>query len=200
MAAKSVSFLKYRKSLDVCVFSTFCHTKDLHVPSFRVFWPGHGRKREHKPLCFYSQGSITSKEAQFIYFYFFFNMAFSVLNNLWKLFGNSEHSSSDNAWNLKINGWWFRAWEIRVQNQAGFMVTSEIQKKKKKKSQTWSYDFQSLIKTTPGSLERLCVCIRIYMHCMCMYACMHMCVLPYLKWKWTFLSLYKEGRKSPFSR
>lgn len=164
-----------------------------------MFRPGHGQKREHKSLCFYSQGSITSKDAQFIYFYFFFffNMAFSVLNNLWKLFGNSEHSSSHNAWNLKINGWWFRAWKIRGQNQAGFMVTSEIQKKI---PQTWSNDFQSLIKTNSGSLENLSVNICIYTYCIYRYACMHMCVLPHLKQEWTFPSLYKEERKSLFSR
>lgn len=33
-----------------------------------------------------------------------------------------------------------------------------------------------------------------------MHACMHTCVLPHLKLEWTFLSLYKEGRKSLFSR
>lgn len=86
----------------------------------------------------------------------FFNMTFLVLNNLWKLFGNSEHSSSHNAWNLKINGRWFRAWEIRVQNQAGFMVTSEIKLKKKKEiPRPEVMTFNPCSKQ--GALESLCV-------------------------------------------
>lgn len=172
----------------MCTLSTFCHAKDLAVLSLRMFWSGHGQKREHKPLCFYSQGSITSKDAQFICFYFFFNMAFSVLNNLWKLFGNSEHSSSHNARNLKINGWWFRAWEIRLKNQSGFMATSEIQQKSPDLKLRLSILDQDKSWST-----------RDFM-CTYMYACMHTCVLPHLKREWTFLPLHKEGKKSPSCR
>lgn len=106
-----------------------------------------------------------------VYFYFFFNMAFSVLNNLWKLFGNSEHSSSHNAWNLKINGWWFRAWEIRVQNQEGFMVTSEIQKKSPDLKLRLSIPDQNKSWST-----REFMCTYMYLQALPLYVCMHACI------------------------
>lgn len=178
VAAKSALFLKHEKSLDICTLSTFCHAKDLVVLSFRMFWPGHGQKREHKPLCFYSQGSITSKDAQFICSCFFFNMTFSVLNNLWKLSRNSEQSSSYNAWNLKINGWWFRAWEILFQNQSGFMVTSEIQKKEKKSPylKLWL----SILEQNKPWSTRDFMCTYMHVHVLHICVCIHAYVFHHI--------------------
>lgn len=121
-------------------------------------------------------------------------MPCSALNNLWKLSGNSEHSSAHNAWNLKINVWRFGAWEMRDQNQAGFMVTSETHAKKTT-PKTWSYGFQSLSKIKPGVLDMLCVNIRMYI-----YVFMHTHVFSHLRGEWTFLPLCEKGRNSPFWR
>lgn len=99
--------------------------------------PSHGQKREHKPSAFTLRATSLA-EMLCLFAFIFSNLTCSVLNNLWKLFGNSGHSSSYSAWKQKMNGWWwFVSWEIWDQNQAGFIVASEMQThthKKKKRS------------------------------------------------------------------
>jgi len=54
------------------------------------------RRGSTNPSASILKSYFTSEEALFICFYFF-NMTYLVLNNLWKLSGNSEQSSSHSA-------------------------------------------------------------------------------------------------------
>lgn len=74
----------------------FCCLNGLENNIVSGHSPTLARRGSTNPSASILKSYFTSEEALFICFYFF-NMTYLVLNNLWKLSGNSEQSSSHSA-------------------------------------------------------------------------------------------------------
>lgn len=166
-------FLKYGKSLDVLTLSTiqsrqrFCCLSGLENNIVSGHSPTLARRGSTNPSASILKSYFTSEEALFICFYFF-NMTYLVLNNLWTLSGNSEQSSSHSAWKQKINGC-----EIWDQNQAGFTAASETHKKSQLELR------HAILTQSKSRSTRYSVCKYIYAY-ICIYIYLCICMFPTL--------------------
>lgn len=112
---------RYADPLNIQSRQRFCYLRGLRI-TLRVA-TARPRPEEGAPLLLYYE---FSHQRRCLTCFYFFNMTYLVLNNLWKLFGNSEQTSSHSAWKQKINEISSEIWD---QNQVGFMAPSETYKK-----------------------------------------------------------------------